>query len=233
MFVSADGVVGNHLYSGRALGISEPRDIIHLHPDLQPLWKGIEAHYQRVGLPYSRNVIWNLDMIRPAVSEKRLSLTPSGNIRYQLKTPYSDGTTHIIFKPQDFIAWLAALSPKPRVNLTRFHGVFAPNSKYPVDVAPAKRGKGNPFQSKEAKKSEQRHRSMTWAQRLKRVFNINVSICEQCGGVVCSIPGRAPSHTGALEDSSDEVFQGKHPGKQHQCPGSRSHRAPARSLLAL
>ena len=30
---------------------------------------------------------------RPAVSEKRLSLTPSGNIRYQLKTPYSDGTT--------------------------------------------------------------------------------------------------------------------------------------------
>ena len=31
---------------------------------------------------------------RPAVSEKRLSLTPNGNIRYQLKTPYrDDGTT--------------------------------------------------------------------------------------------------------------------------------------------
>ena len=58
---------------------------------------------------------------RPAVSEKRLSLTPSGNIRYQLKTPYSDGTTHIIFEPLDFIAKLAALVPKPRVNLTRFH----------------------------------------------------------------------------------------------------------------
>jgi hypothetical protein len=26
----------------------------------------------------------------------------------------------------DFIARLAALVPKPRVNLTRFHGVFAP-----------------------------------------------------------------------------------------------------------
>ncbi len=25
------------------------------------------------------------------VSEKRLSLTPNGNIRYQLKTPYRDG----------------------------------------------------------------------------------------------------------------------------------------------
>ena len=28
---------------------------------------------------------------RPAVSEQRLSLTPNGNVRYQLKTPYRDG----------------------------------------------------------------------------------------------------------------------------------------------
>jgi hypothetical protein len=61
---------------------------------------------------------------RPAVSEKRLSMMPSGNIRYQLKTPYSDGTTHVIFEPLDFIAKLAALVPKPRVNLTRFVRIF-------------------------------------------------------------------------------------------------------------
>ena len=85
---------------------------------------------------------------RPEVSEKRLSLTPSGKIRYQLKTPYSDGTTHVIFEPLEFmshilvlhpsgdtgranrlscrfvIAKLAALVPKPRVNLSRFHGVL-------------------------------------------------------------------------------------------------------------
>ncbi len=36
---------------------------------------------------------------RPAVSEKRLALTPNGNIRYQLKTPYRDGTTHVIVIP--------------------------------------------------------------------------------------------------------------------------------------
>ena len=56
---------------------------------------------------------------RPAVSEKRLSLTPNGNVRYQLKTPHRDGTTHVIFDPLDFIARLAALVPRPRVNLTR------------------------------------------------------------------------------------------------------------------
>jgi hypothetical protein len=33
-------------------------------------------------------------------------------------------------EPLDFISKLAALVPRPRVNLTRFHGVFAPNSKY-------------------------------------------------------------------------------------------------------
>ncbi len=46
---------------------------------------------------------------RPAVSTKRLSLTRHGKVRYELKTPYSDGTTHIIFEPLDFIARLAAL----------------------------------------------------------------------------------------------------------------------------
>jgi hypothetical protein len=66
---------------------------------------------------------------RSAVSEKRLAITTYGKVRYQLKTPYRDGTTgdrrsHVIFEPLDFIARLAALVPKPRVNLTRFHGVF-------------------------------------------------------------------------------------------------------------
>jgi hypothetical protein len=54
------------------------------------------------------------------VSEKRLSLTPNGNVGCQLKTPYRDGTTHVIFQPLDVIVRLAALVPKPRVNLTRF-----------------------------------------------------------------------------------------------------------------
>jgi len=58
---------------------------------------------------------------RPAVFEKRLSLTRQGKVRYELKTPYRDGTTHVIFEPVDFIASLAALVPRPRVNLTRYH----------------------------------------------------------------------------------------------------------------
>jgi hypothetical protein len=39
---------------------------------------------------------------RPAVSEARLSLTPSGLVRYQLKMPYSEGTTHVLFECAGF-----------------------------------------------------------------------------------------------------------------------------------
>lgn len=78
---------------------------------------------------------------RPAVSEKPLALAANEQVRYELKTPYRNGTTHVIFEPLDFIAKLVALIPKPRVNLTRFHGVFAPNSQHRVQVTPAKRGK--------------------------------------------------------------------------------------------
>jgi hypothetical protein len=115
----------------------------------------------------------------------RLSLTNQGQVRYELKTPYRDGTTHVIFEPVDFIAKLAALVPRPRVNLTRFHGVFAPNSKHRAVVTPAKRGKGNKPKAADGQEEQtpvQRHAAMTWAQRLKRVFNIDVETCRVCGG---------------------------------------------------
>ncbi len=126
---------------------------------------------------------------RPAVSEKRLAVTTNGQVRYELKTPYRNGTTHVIFEPLDFMAKLAALVPKPRVNLTRFHGVFAPNSKHRAQVTPANRGK-KPDKS-EGRDTDRRdkspaecHRAMTWMQRLKRVFNIDIEVCEHCGGQV-------------------------------------------------
>ena len=62
MNCTAEGVIGNHLYSGRALGLSEPWDIIQIHPELKPLWDDITTHYKRIGLTYSENVIWDLEL---------------------------------------------------------------------------------------------------------------------------------------------------------------------------
>jgi hypothetical protein len=112
----------------------------------------------------------------PVIAEKRLALTTNGHVCHELKTPYRKGTTHVIFEPLDFIAKLAALVPRPQVNLTRFHGVFAPNSKHRVQVTTARRGKkSDKSEALETdwldKSPEERHRAMTWMQRPKRVFN--------------------------------------------------------------
>ena len=47
--------------------------------------------------------------------------------------------SHVIFEPVDFLSRLAALVPKPKVNLTRFHGVFAVNHCLRVQIVPGKR----------------------------------------------------------------------------------------------
>jgi len=61
------------------------------------------------------------------------------------------------------------------VNLTRYYGVFAPNSKWRAQVTPAKRGKSKKLPEEEfsEKLPAERHVAMTWEQRLKRVFNID------------------------------------------------------------
>jgi ribosomal protein S27E len=79
---------------------------------------------------------------RPPVSVERLDLTAQGQVRYRLKTPYRDGTTHIVLEPLDFIARLAALVPPPRAHLTRFHGVFAAHAALRAAITPAERSGG-------------------------------------------------------------------------------------------
>ena len=120
---------------------------------------------------------------RPAVAVPRLSLSSTGKVVYTLKTPYRDGTTQVALEPVDFIARLAALVPKPRVNLTRYHGVLAPNHRWRGLVTPAKRGKGaKRLPNKEVASPAERHAAMTWAQRLKRVFSVDIEVCGRCGG---------------------------------------------------
>jgi hypothetical protein len=53
---------------------------------------------------------------RPPLALDRLSVTDEGKLRYALKHPYSNGTTHFLFEPLELIAKLAALVPRPRAN---------------------------------------------------------------------------------------------------------------------
>ena len=117
---------------------------------------------------------------RPAISNERLSINREGNVVLKLKTPWRNGATHIVMSPMEFMQRLAALVPRPRLHLIRFHGVLAPNSKLRSQVVPV------PAQKTTAGEGDCQHAHgaparMTWARLLKRVFDIDIERCA-CGG---------------------------------------------------
>ena len=55
-------------------------------------------------------------------------------MRFELKHPWSDGTTHLLFDPVELLERLAVLTPRPRINLILYHGVLAPRAAWRSQV---------------------------------------------------------------------------------------------------
>ena len=58
-----------------------------------------------------------------------MQLNAAVQVELKLKTPWRDGTTHLVMSPLAFMQRLAALVPRPRLHLIRFHGALTPNAK--------------------------------------------------------------------------------------------------------
>ena len=65
---------------------------------------------------------------RPALANERVQTNAAGQVVPKLKTPWRDGNTHLVMSPLEFMQRLAALVPRPRLHLMRFHGVLASNA---------------------------------------------------------------------------------------------------------
>jgi len=116
---------------------------------------------------------------RPAIANERLKEDAAGNLVLQLKSPWRDGTTHLRLSPLEFMQRLAALVPRPRLHLTRFHGVLAPNARLRAALVPG------PAQDTSVPSDEHAHGAparLGWARLLKRVFDLDLEHCPQCGG---------------------------------------------------
>ncbi|MFZ1058262.1 MAG: transposase, partial [Candidatus Rokuibacteriota bacterium] len=84
-------------------------------------------------------------LLRPPVAQARLRLTGDGRIRLRLKTPWADGTRHLLFEPVEFLEKLAALIPRSLVNLVLYHGVLASHARWRRRVVlPARSGPSAP-----------------------------------------------------------------------------------------
>jgi len=125
------------------------------------------------------------DIARPALANERVQTNAAGQVVLKLKTAWRDGTTHLVMSPLERMQRLAALAPRPRRHLIRFHGVLAPNAKLRAWVAqqdPEPPAQAAPPADCEATCAHHRPARLSWAALLKRVLEIDTAHCPNCGG---------------------------------------------------
>ncbi len=116
-----------------------------------------------------------------------MQLNAAGQVELKLKTPWRDGTTHLVMSPLEFMHRLPALVARPRLLLTRFHGVLARSAKLwaVVPQRPAQPEQVTAAAGAAECKVElfqARPHQISWARLLKRVFDIDMQHCPDCGG---------------------------------------------------
>ena len=110
---------------------------------------------------------------RPALANERVQTNAAGQVVLKLTTSWRDGTTHLVMSPLELMQRLAALVPKPRLHLIRFHGVLAPNAKLRAQVVPQEPeapAPAAPSTECEPKCVPHRPVRLSWAKLLKRVL---------------------------------------------------------------
>ena len=97
---------------------------------------------------------------------------------------WRDGTSHLLFEPIEFLEKLAAIIPRPAINLVVYHGVLAPHARSRAHVVRY----GRPAPDVHAPEHETSPRAAgtpgawTWAALMHRVLDLDVLACPRCGG---------------------------------------------------
>lgn len=131
--------------------------------------------------------------LRPPVARERLSLTGGGQVLLQIRQPWRDGTTHLVFDPVEFLGRLAVLVPRPRINLIVSHGVLGPRAAWRPEVVRRETSEnGRDVGLTEAptarvpeadtpQTARRRARGQCWAELMRRTFGFDVLACPRCG----------------------------------------------------
>jgi hypothetical protein len=129
-------------------------------------------------------------LLRPPLAQERLTMLPDGRVGVTLVHPWTDGTRALVFEPLEFLEKLAALVPRPRINLLLYHGILAAHARGRVSALG--RSVANDVQAGEPatpalpadnarRAASPPRRYFAWAELLRRVFAIDVLACA-CGG---------------------------------------------------
>jgi hypothetical protein len=130
-------------------------------------------------------------VLRPPLAEDRLRRLGDGRVRVELKGAWRDGTTHLLFEPLELLEKLAALTPRPQLNLVLYHGVLAPHARWRPDVVAYQRARSSRATDPNAtttgagagaEPASEKPRYWTWAALMRRAFDIDVLRCPHCAG---------------------------------------------------
>jgi hypothetical protein len=116
--------------------------------------------------------------LRPPVVRDRLQAFADGTIALELRHRWRDGTTHLLFEPVELIERLAALVPRPRVNLMLYYRILAPRATWRRAVVPG--GVGGATRPADVRAARRPNR--TWAELMQRSFGFDVLACPRCAG---------------------------------------------------
>ena len=121
-------------------------------------------------------------LLRPPLSNDRLTRSSDGRYRIALKRIWDDGTAAIVVSGEELLARLAVLVPPPRFHTTRYFGCFAPRSKLRRLVVPCSPAAPKAASDVGDDSGEHKHRyRLSWAQALAKVFEVDVTQCARCG----------------------------------------------------
>jgi hypothetical protein len=120
-------------------------------------------------------------VLRPPFSKERLEMRPDGHVRYTLKRAWSNGTTQLLFTPEQFVERLVALIPPAHANTVLYHGVLASQAKDRQRLLPRPTARRRPVKLRLTKTPVQRSRWTCWAELLERVFGVDSLACPHCG----------------------------------------------------
>ncbi len=125
-------------------------------------------------------------LLRPPLVQDRLRLRADGRVVVKLKEAWRDGTTHLVFEPLEFLAKLAALTPRPEINLLLYHGVLAPHARWRPQVVGYGRATASEAATRDPAEAgpiaSPSPRNWTWAALMRRAFALDVLACPRCGG---------------------------------------------------
>jgi len=119
---------------------------------------------------------------RPPLAYGRLQQLDTGDLAFALKTPWDNGTTHLVFAPLEFIGRLAALTPPPRMHRIGYHDVLVPHAADRALIVP---GASQPLPDPDppaTRATPAPPSRLRWATLWARVFATDARRGPTCGG---------------------------------------------------